>query len=164
SENGPQANHEERGEQSPILYRTEKVLIELALRLSAALILPGLAGQRRVETQQDPRIGVVTVHSIARELLPKANCRDAQLFPGVFAQSPEDHGHLFAPQFFLLLRRGIGPTMCAPQKLLRVVRHILQLIADRQRRVTAMLLQVPSAGAIGKHASQKVRRAIPVEG
>src|SRR5271165_2704054 len=54
--------------------------------------------------------------------------------------------------------------MFSPEKLFRVVRHILPLIADRQCRVTAMILEVPPPGTIGKHTSQKVRRAIPAEG
>src|SRR5260370_26571401 len=53
-EYGPQANQDKRNGHRAILYRTEKFLIKPTLRLPAAKILAGLAGQRSSATVQDP--------------------------------------------------------------------------------------------------------------
>ena len=136
------------------------------MRLAAAEIGVALVGEYGVEFLEGPIAGV-GFEAEGGELLPEVVGGFRELRARIGAEGGQDERDFFFLEALTGLDRDALPNaVWSPDKTVGVRGKFLDVIAEDEVYVwfAAVLLEIPTAGAVGDDAGHEIGRAVAVEG
>ena len=149
-EGNQRGNGCQRGHDGPPLNLGEQLERKSVVRLPAPEITRPRTGHRFIELFQRPWVGIEAKQAEAQELLDEVGGRAGELLLGIGAQRGQDQRHLFVIDLasFLVACALVGSVLI-PEKRVRIVGELAQMVADGPMQLGAVLVEVPASGTVG---------------